>query len=156
MQYLSNYRLEAACKANGRKYAVLESLSLILKIAALLLLVIFFRYFYIAIAVWVVSVFVNVFKRNLLYKYVYSLENGTLTVIKEFTPEKKIICEKLDVKTQISNFSIGETDTRYYETPTNTIIKIEKIEGGSFSLAADKYFYGLIDYYKREVCNDLS
>lgn len=156
MQYLSSYRLDAPCLSNGKKYSVLESVSLALKIAAVLLLIIFFRKFYIAIAVWALSFAVNVFKRNLIYKYVYEIENGVLTIYKEYNAEKRFICEKLNIECDITEISIGEKGEKYYETSSKLQIAIEKNDGSVFTLAADDYFYAVLNFLRKGDIYDIS
>ncbi len=155
MQYLSSYLLDAPCLSNGKKYSVFESVSLSLKIAALLLLIILFKYFYIAIAVWVFSFAANLFKRNLLYKYVYEIENGNLTVYKEYNAEKRSICENLSIKADIEQIYLGAKGEKYYEQSTKTSITVVKNDGSEFTLAVDDYFYALLNFYLKGETNDI-
>ena len=147
MHYLSSYILEAPCIKNGKKYSVLESVSLLLKIVALILLVVLLPYFYIAIVVWFLSMIVNYFKRNLLYKYVYEIENGVLSVYKEYNAEKHELCEKSYISSLTVKDNLSENARQYYETPTETLISIKKQNGEEFILAVDDYFYALLKYY---------
>lgn len=156
MQYLSSYRLDAPYLANEKKYSVLESVSLALKIVALLLLIMLFRRFYIAIAVWALSFVVNLFKRNWVFKYVYEIENGRLTVYKEYNLEKRSVCESLDIRTEISNAYLGEKGNKYYEKPTEISVTVEKNDGREFTLAADAYFYALLNFYMKGDTDDIS
>lgn len=146
--FLSKYRLEAPCLNNGKKFTALESVSVTLKIAALLLLIFLWRFFYIAIIVWIISIAVGFFKRNLIYKYVYEVDGNNLTVYKEYNAEKRVICERLDLKNDIINVTIGEADLKYYETTDDIAVTITKKDGNKFSVAADAYFYALINYGK--------
>lgn len=149
MRFSNSYRLETIRKKNEKKYSVLESVSLILKIVALLLLIILFRYFYIAILVWLASIAVNFFKRNLVFKYVYSIENGILTVTREYNAQRSVVLRKLDIIRDIKSVEFGETELKYYDIPSETPITVSTRDGDSFSLAADDFFYGLIDFLKR-------
>lgn len=148
MLRLNKYNLESVCDKNGRLFSFLESLSLILKIAALLLLLLLFRYFYVAIAVWVLSIVVGFFKRNLIYKYVYSVDGEHLTVKKAYNEERVLIVEEVDLKGDFS-LTVGESEKKYYEKSTGTVVTVCKQGGEPFSIAVDDYFYAVLDYAQR-------
>lgn len=145
MRRLSDYRLEANIHANDGKFLILEVVSVILKIIALVLLIIFFKRFYIAAVVWCLSIFVNLFKGKLIYKYVYEIHGNYLTVYKEYDLADTEIAERVNLKENFS-FSEGEAEKKYYEEETEFVIKIRTADA-AFSVAADAYFYALIDYY---------
>lgn len=149
LQYLSEYRLESAVNKHAKKYSVLEAASLTLKIAALLLLIIFFRYFYIAIAVWILSVAVNSFKRNLVYRYVYVIGNGKIKVFKEYNVEKHELCVETDIATEITDFGFYEPQGDLYYGENDGNVFVVKCADKTYSIVADTYFYALTDYYKR-------
>ena len=149
MQYSNNYRLESAVNTHAKKFAFLEALSLALKIAALLLLIIFIKYFYIAIAVWIVSVAVNFMKRNLIYRYVYKINEGKLYVLKEYNIQKNEICVETDIKEDISDFYFGSPEGGCFFGEAQDEVLVIKTADKVFSLAADDYFYALTDYYKK-------
>lgn len=149
MQYSNDYRLESAVNKHAKKFAFLEALSLALKIVAILLLIVFIKYFYIAIAVWILSVGVNFLKRNLVFRYVYKINDGKLSIIKEYDIQKSELCVELDIKNEISDFYFGQPEGECYFDETHNDVLVIKTADKVFSLAADDYFYALTDYYKR-------
>lgn len=150
LPFSSSYKLEVKCDKHSGRFTLLECLSLGLKIAALLLLIVLFRYFYIAIAVWCLSIVVNFFKRNLLYRYVYSISDGILCVSKEYSPAKKTVCERLDLcNGEVLSVEIGDNGRKYFEEAHSEAVTFTKADGERFSIDADFYFYGLADYYIR-------
>ena len=150
MPYLSSYKLETVCDKNSKKYSIIEGVSLGLKLVAILLLIIMWRYFYIAIAVWVVSIILGFFKRNLIYKYVCSVDNGVLLIKKEYNAEKSDIVLSADIKKDVADIEIGEADKRYYEHTPDMPIKVLLKDGQIFSIPGDTYFFALLDYYRRD------
>ena len=150
MPYLSSYKLENICYKNGKLFAILEAISIILKVAALLLLIILFHYFYIGIAVWMLSIVPNFFKHGLLYKYVYCISDGILTVNKEFNIQNSKELYRIDIKKDIESVSFIESGVKLYESITDMPVCIELKSGEMITLSADTYFYALIDYYRRQ------
>ena len=150
MPYLSSYKLEEVCDKKGKLFIFLEGLSLIMKLAAILLLILLWRYFYIAIAVWALSMVAAFFKRDLIYKYVYVIDNGVLKVIKMYNAEKSITVQEIVIDKDISDITFSETEKKYYERTVEMPITIVLKSGEEFSLSADTYFYGLLDYYRRQ------
>ncbi len=141
------YSLEITSDKNGKKFSALEYTSMLLKIISLLCLIILWRYFYIAIALWVLSIVVNFFKRNLIYKYVYTVADGTLTVEKVFSYEKKQILESIDLKQ--SEISLKETNNKYYEKRSELAMTVSCAKG-EFTLDVDEYFYALCEHFSTE------
>ncbi|MBR1747495.1 MAG: hypothetical protein IJ735_04715 [Clostridia bacterium] len=121
-----------------------------LKIVSLLLLLILFRYFYIAIAVWVLSIVPNVFKRNLIYKYVYSVDRDRLIVKRVINEEKSDVLEDLLIDRDIKSVRLGEAEKKYYDKPVDYSITIEKKDGKTFSITGDDYFFAVIEYILRQ------
>ena len=150
MPFLSSYRNEAVCDKHARKFTVLECISLLLKICALLLLLIFFRRFYIAIAVWCVSILVNIFKRRLIYKYVYAINDNTLTIFKEYNEEKTEEILSIKIDKDIKELTLGSfSDIKYYEHEQGNPITIKTLDSKIFTIMADDYFYALLDWNLR-------
>jgi len=144
LQNSDYYRLEIPCEAGSKKFSALEIISVSLKIVALFLLLILFKYFYIAICVWIASIVVNFFKRNLVYKYVYTVSKGVLTVEKVFNYDKKILCEQVELSAaEIEN---GECGKKYYEISKEIPITV-KSGGREFSVDVDEYFYAVTNLY---------
>ena len=128
----------------------LESLSIVLQVAGILLVILVLRLFYIGIAVFILSLLPNVFKRNLLYKYVVSIDGKEIVVKKEYNAERFVILEKLDIEKDVLSFSIGEKGQRYFEVPTDLLLSVQKTDGREFCVAVDEYFYGVLDYVKNK------
>ena len=112
-------------------------------------LVIIWRYFYIAIAIWVLSVVVGLFKRDLVYKYVYTIDGKTLTVKKAYNEERVVVLESINLATDEYTVTTEESDKKYYETPSGTVVSIQKADGSGFSIDVDDYFYAVLDHSKR-------
>lgn len=146
MQNSDYYRLEISCDKHKRKFVILETLSVSLKILSLLSLIVFFRYFYIAISLWVVSVILGFFKRNLIYKYVYTVKDGMLTVEKEYGYEKKILMEKVILKE--ATLKIGQAPRKYYQESKEIPLAV-KYADREFSIDVDEYFYAISEFYNK-------
>ena len=148
MPRLSRYNLESVCDKKANVFSALESISLILKIVSLLLLLILYKYFYVSISLWAVSIVVGLFKRNMLYKYVYSIGSDRLSVKKVYNDERSTVLEEIDLTADDFSVEEGAGDNRYYEKPTDRIITVQSGDR-NFSLAVDDYFYSRILYAKR-------
>ncbi|MCI5791145.1 MAG: hypothetical protein MR239_04605 [Clostridiales bacterium] len=140
------YRIEATFSSNDKKFSVLENLSLCLKILAIVALIVLFKYFYIAIILWIASIVLNFFKRNLIYKYVYIVRDGKLEINKEYSYDKSLPCESVDLRK--AEIVRGETEKKYYEGDAEFPITV-KSDGREFSINADEYLYALAETYKR-------
>ena len=146
MPCLSKYRLEAICDGKEKLFVFLESLSLVLKVAAIMLFILLFDRFYIAIAVFAISVVPAFFRKNLLYKYVYSIDENTITVTKVYNEASYRSVEVTNIS-DVDSFSIGAGEVRYYEVPTDAVLTIQKKNGENYSLAVDDYFVACLDHY---------
>ena len=149
MPYSNKYKLEAPCHKNDALFIFLESLSIVLKAAAIMLLILLINYFYVAIIVWILSIIPTFFRKNLLFKYVYTVDGNKLIVQKEYDKERSVVMEEVVIG---GNTPIDETGegTRYYETETERVLTVEKVDGSRFSIAIDDYFYALIDYARKQ------
>lgn len=154
MPYLSSYKLEEVCDKKEKLFVALESIALIMKLASILLLILLWRYFYIGIAVWIASMALSLFKRDLIYKYVYVVDDGVLKIIRTYNAEKSIVVKRIDIAEDVESVDLTETGTKYYERTVNTPITINLYDGERISIAVDDYFRGLLDYYGRK--NDIS
>lgn len=139
------------CDSKSKLFSLLEILGVVLKIAALVFLLALFRYFYVAIVVWVLSYVPSFFKRNLLYKYRYVVDGEKLIIEKVINEGKIIPMEDVDLK-EIVQYDDKESETKYYQKTPEKILTIEKKDGKRFSIAVDDYFYALVDYgYRRQI-----
>lgn len=139
------YRLEKSVEKNSKRFSALEIVSLSLKIAAIVSLLLLFKYFYIAIALWCLSFVPNYFKNRLVYKYVYVVKEGRLEVIREYDYNKTVICESVDIIN--ADIKRGECEKRYYDASCE-IPLIIKGDKEAFGIDVDEYMYALIEACK--------